>query len=41
MTAWYNENDAYAAGWLRNLINERFIADGEVIPIQLEVSHER
>ncbi|BBZ93120.1 hypothetical protein BRDID11004_59810 [Bradyrhizobium diazoefficiens] len=30
MTAWYNENDAYAAGWLRNLINERLIADGVV-----------
>ena len=30
MTAWYNENDAYAAGWLRNLISERLIADGEV-----------
>ena len=30
MTAWYNENDAYAAGWLRNLISERLIADGDV-----------
>ncbi|UGY25024.1 hypothetical protein HU675_0045375 [Bradyrhizobium septentrionale] len=30
MTAYYNEIDAYAAGWLRNLINERLIADGEV-----------
>ncbi|UPK03138.1 DNA cytosine methyltransferase [Bradyrhizobium sp. 170] len=30
MTAWYNEIDAYAAGWLRNLISERLIADGEV-----------
>ena len=30
MTAWYNENDAYAAGWLRNLIAERLIADGVV-----------
>lgn len=30
MTAWYNENDAYAAGWLRKLISERLIADGVV-----------
>ena len=30
MTAWYNENDAYAAGWLQNLISERLIADGIV-----------
>jgi DNA (cytosine-5)-methyltransferase 1 len=30
MTAWYNENDAYAAEWLRNLISERLIADGIV-----------
>jgi DNA (cytosine-5)-methyltransferase 1 len=32
MAAWYNEIDAYAAGWLRNLIAERLIADGEVDP---------
>jgi hypothetical protein len=30
MTAWYNENDAYAARWLRELIREGLIADGEV-----------
>lgn len=30
MTAYYNENDAYCAGWLRNLIAEGLIADGYV-----------
>ncbi|WP_338821664.1 DNA cytosine methyltransferase [Bradyrhizobium septentrionale] len=30
MVAWYNEIDVYAAEWLRNLIGERLIADGEV-----------
>ncbi|MBR0753476.1 DNA cytosine methyltransferase [Bradyrhizobium jicamae] len=30
MVAWYNENDAYAAGWLRELIRHRLVADGEV-----------
>jgi DNA (cytosine-5)-methyltransferase 1 len=30
MTAYYNEIDPYAAQWLRNLIQERLIADGEV-----------
>ena len=28
--AYYNENDAFAAQWLRNLIAARLIADGEV-----------
>jgi len=28
--AWYNEIDPYAADWLRNLIGEGLIADGEV-----------
>ncbi len=27
--AYYNENDEYAAGWLRNLIAAGLIADGE------------
>lgn len=30
MPAYYNENDPYAAQWLRNLIAEKLIADGEV-----------
>jgi len=30
MTAYYNENDPFAAAWLRNLIQENFIAQGEV-----------
>lgn len=30
MTAYYNENDPYAAQWLRNLIAEGLIAPGEV-----------
>src|SRR3990172_12660733 len=30
MTAYYNENDPYAAQWLRNLIAARHIASGEV-----------
>jgi DNA (cytosine-5)-methyltransferase 1 len=30
LAAYYNENDPYAARWLRNLIAERLIADGEV-----------
>ncbi len=30
MTAYYNEIDPYAAQWLRNLIKEGLIADGEV-----------
>ena len=30
MTAYYNENDPFAAQWLRNLIDEGFIADGDV-----------
>ena len=30
MTAYYNENDPFAAQWLRNLIAEGKIADGEV-----------
>ena len=30
MTAYYNENDEYAADWLRNLITAGLIADGEV-----------
>jgi DNA (cytosine-5)-methyltransferase 1 len=30
MTAYYNENDPYAAEWLRNLIKSGEIADGEV-----------
>ena len=30
MTAYYNEHDAYAAQWLRNLIKAGLIADGEV-----------
>ncbi len=30
MPAYYNEIDPYAAQWLRNLINARVIADGEV-----------
>ena len=30
MSAWYNENDKYAAQWLRNLISKGLIADGEV-----------
>jgi len=30
MTAYYNENDPFAAGWLRNLIAEGLIAHGHV-----------
>lgn len=30
MAAYYNENDPYAAEWLRNLIDEGLIAQGEV-----------
>src|SRR5262245_52098782 len=30
MTAYYNENDKYAAAWLRDLIKENLIAPGEV-----------
>lgn len=30
MAAYYNENDPYAAQWLRNLITEKLIADGVV-----------
>ena len=30
MTAYYNEFDPFAAAWLRNLISEGHIADGEV-----------
>ena len=30
MTAYYNENDPYAAQWLRNLIAAGYIAPGEV-----------
>lgn len=30
MRAYYNENDPFAAAWLRNLIAERLITDGEV-----------
>lgn len=30
MTAYYNDNDAYVADWLDNLIHERLIAPGEV-----------
>ena len=30
MTAYYNENDPFAAQWLRNLIREGLIADGQV-----------
>lgn len=30
MTAYYNENDSFAAAWLRNLITEGVIAKGEV-----------
>jgi DNA (cytosine-5)-methyltransferase 1 len=30
MSAYYNENDEFAADWLRNVIKARLIADGEV-----------
>ncbi len=30
MTAYYNENDPYAAQWLRNLIGAGLIAPGDV-----------
>ena len=30
MSAYYNEHDGFAAGWLRELIKEGWIADGEV-----------
>ena len=30
MAAWYNENDKFAAAWLRELIKAGLIADGEV-----------
>lgn len=30
MTAWYNENDPFAAAWLRNLIEAKLIAPGVV-----------
>jgi DNA (cytosine-5)-methyltransferase 1 len=30
MAAYYNENDAFAAAWLRELIKAGLIADGEV-----------
>ena len=30
MTCYYNEIDQYAAQWLRNLIKEQLIADGDV-----------
>ena len=30
MSAYYNEIEPYAAQWLRNLIKEGLIADGEV-----------
>jgi len=30
MTAYYNENDPYAAAWLRNLIKENLVAPGDV-----------
>lgn len=30
MAAYYNENDPYAAQWLRNLVSEKLIADGVV-----------
>ena len=30
MTAYYNENDPYAAQWLRNLIARGLIAPGDV-----------
>ena len=30
MTAYYNENDTFAAQWLRNLIKKGLIADGDV-----------
>ena len=30
MSAYYNENDKFAAAWLRELIKEGLIANGEV-----------
>ena len=30
MTAYYNENDRFAASWLRELIADRLVVDGEV-----------
>jgi DNA (cytosine-5)-methyltransferase 1 len=30
MAAYYNENDKFAAAWLRELIKAGLIADGEV-----------
>ena len=30
MTAYYNENEPYAAEWLRNLISAGHIAQGDV-----------
>ena len=30
MSAYYNEHDRFAAAWLRELIKEKLIADGEV-----------
>src|SRR5262245_28018263 len=30
MSAYYNENDAFATAWLRELIKARLIADGDV-----------
>jgi len=30
MSAYYNENDPYAAAWLRELVKQHLIADGEV-----------
>ena len=38
--AYYNENDPFAAAWLRELIKAKLIADGEVDERSIElVSH--
>lgn len=37
MSAYYNENDPFAAAWLRELIKEKLIADGEVDERSIEL----
>ena len=37
MAAYYNENDPFAAAWLRELIKAKLIADGEVDERSIEL----
>jgi DNA (cytosine-5)-methyltransferase 1 len=41
LSAYYNENDPYAAQWLRNLIDAGHIADGAVDERDIRSVHAR